>query len=465
MTPNVALVACLFFIACCIYIVEKEEKHKILWSLWIPLIWICILGSRNVSLFINYNAGLVKPEDYLEGSPLDRFLYGILIFLSIIVLLNRDISWTKLVASNKWLALLFLYCGISIIWSDYQFISVKRYIKAIGNVLIALIIVTDRNPEKAFNVIIKRLSIILIPLSVVFYKYFPEIGRIYHRYSGELMITGVTTNKNALGTLCLITSIFFISSNYYSWKDRKMNTEISIFNTSVSDTLTEEGMLLSKKIEYLINTFIFASSIWLLIASNSSTPDVCLIIGLIMMVILGFKWVRKDIKLFKKIMLTLFVFCSIFIVIFFDVFHLAINMTGHQETFWGRVSFWPELIKISNGTILFGVGYDSFWLGERLELIWSRYWWKPTEAHNGYVEIFLELGLVGICFYIIVFIASINKIFKNIEQRMPNSNLFMILFIMIILYNITETAFKGTHIMWFMFLLISINYENDVLTN
>jgi len=101
MPPIVALTVCLLFILCCLYVVDNERRNNISWAIWIPIIWMCILGSRNISLFFYPTNVFLKPEDYLEGSPIDRVLFGILMLIGIIVLLNRDISWTNLLVLNK----------------------------------------------------------------------------------------------------------------------------------------------------------------------------------------------------------------------------------------------------------------------------------------------------------------------------------------------------------------------------
>jgi len=39
-----------------------------------------------------------------------------------------------------------------------------------------------------------------------------------------------------------------------------------------------------------------------------------------------------------------------------------------------------------------GAGFESFWLGPRLNKLWAQYNFMPNQAHNGYIEIYLNLG-------------------------------------------------------------------------
>jgi exopolysaccharide production protein ExoQ len=105
-----------------------------------------------------------------------------------------------------------------------------------------------------------------------------------------------------------------------------------------------------------------------------------------------------------------------------------------------------------------GTGYESFWLGPRVEEIWGRYWWHPNQAHNGYVEVYLNLGMLGL-FFLAGLIASV---YKKIRQGLISELVygrFRLTFLAIaLIYNFSEAGFKGLHLMWFIFLIIGIEY-------
>jgi hypothetical protein len=56
---------------------------------------------------------------------------------------------------------------------------------------------------------------------------------------------------------------------------------------------------------------------------------------------------------------------------------------------------WTDLLAYPINPVL-GAGFESFWLGERLEVLWEKWWWQTNQAHNGYIEIYLKLRLVGL---------------------------------------------------------------------
>lgn len=68
----------------------------------------------------------------------------------------------------------------------------------------------------------------------------------------------------------------------------------------------------------------------------------------------------------------------------------ALETMGKDTSLTGRTKIWDLALSLS-GNPLFGTEFESFWLGPRLDKIWSVYW-RITEAHNGYLEVYLNLG-------------------------------------------------------------------------
>src|SRR5204863_7548162 len=101
-------------------------------------------------------------------------------------------------------------------------------------------------------------------LSILFVKYYPDLGVVYSRYTGEIQWTGVAQQKNSLGALCLISSFFLVWTFIRRWGGR---------DDSVHKNQTRAEVVL------LLTTF------WLLKGPSawaaSATSIVALTIGLI----------------------------------------------------------------------------------------------------------------------------------------------------------------------------------------
>src|SRR5207248_10500423 len=96
----------------------------------------------------------------------------------------------KLLRGNWPILLYFLYCLVSVMWSDFPDISLKRWIKAIGDLVMMAIVVSDAQPSAALKRVFSRVGFLLLPTSIILIKYFNDLGRGYDP-GGAPMNTGV----------------------------------------------------------------------------------------------------------------------------------------------------------------------------------------------------------------------------------------------------------------------------------
>ena len=112
----------------------------------------------------------------------------------------------------------------------------------------------------------------------------------------------------------------------------------------------------------------------------------------------------------------------------------------------------------------FGAGFESFFLGDRLERLWAKYWWRPNEAHNGYPADVLELGWVGIGL-LVVLIASAYRHTVAAYRANPAVGAFKLAIVAVaVVYNMTEAAFKVMHPVLIVFLLAATAVPEDRAT-
>ena len=214
---------CIFFIAvafACEY--RQKQKSDVSLALWVPQIWVMISASRPVYLWIYPGLDIRQEIDYLSGNPVDRPILSVLLTIGLIILLNRRVDWRSTVKNNIWIFLLFMYVGVSILWSDFPSVSFKRWVRSTGDLVMVLIVLSERKPLEAIKTLIMRIAFVLLPLSIIFIKFFPHIGVAYTRDGLATMWIGVTTHKNELGALAMICGTFLFWNIMASWRNRKI---------------------------------------------------------------------------------------------------------------------------------------------------------------------------------------------------------------------------------------------------
>jgi O-antigen ligase len=434
MPPTLALFLTLVFI---VFLFRRDlrERPNITGAHWLPLIWALIVGSRSVAQWLS-TLGLLRGSSTIEeGNPVDAIVFLTLIAAGLYVLNKRRVRLGEVFRSNPWFMVFILYCLISITWSDFPFIAFKRWVKALGHPVMALVLLTEPNFDEALTRLIKRSAYILVPFSILFIKYFEYIGRTWDDYTGIASNVGVCTQKNGLGGGCMIFGFFFFWHLLKTWKMEK-------------GIARRDELLLTAGMLFLIG--------YLLRKAHSMTSLLSLLIAMAVMVLVGRQWVNKKLIL---------IYASVAVVtlgaaeLLFGVFEYVVSLTGHETTIAGRAELWEDLLAFPNNRI-FGTGFESFWLGDRLQAIWETHWWHPIQAHNGYLETYLNLGLVGLFLLVGLLISTFRKIRLELLTNFEWGRFRLGFFIAFICHNWTEASFRGLGLSWFMFYLIAMEYPN-----
>jgi exopolysaccharide production protein ExoQ len=202
MNPSLASLVYASGIAGLFYL-DRDKSIRTSKVLWLPVLYLWILGSRPISVWLDVApAGGANVQ--LEGSPVDAAFFGILLIAAVCVLVRRGRRTLTLLNANLPILIYFLFCLFSIIWSDYPGPAFKKWIKAIGDVAMILIVLTDEQPVAALRRLFSRTGFILIPMSLLFIKYYPTLGKTYDPWNGAQMFTGVALDKNMLGVTTFV---------------------------------------------------------------------------------------------------------------------------------------------------------------------------------------------------------------------------------------------------------------------
>ncbi len=111
---------------------DIKEEPNVTNELWIPFCWFIIVFSKEVSEWCTLFGIPGMGGSLEEGTPINRLFYLTLIVLGFRVLLRRQVSLQAVGSLNVWMTLFLGWCLLSVLWADDSFVSLKRWIKVVG---------------------------------------------------------------------------------------------------------------------------------------------------------------------------------------------------------------------------------------------------------------------------------------------------------------------------------------------
>ncbi len=433
MTPALATLLCFGCIACLLWI-DRGRGEGVSGAVWIPLLWMFFAGSRFASQWWDLGPPVAAgAEAFSDGSPFDRNVFLALVISGTLVLLHRRLSWSTLIKRNAWIFLFFLFCAASILWSDDPFISFKRWVKGFGNLVMALVLATDKRPYEALGFVLRRLGFVLLPLSILFIRYYPDLGRLYHM--GQPMFTGVTFQKNTLGQLCMLVGV------YVGWYVllRRLEPRAAPDRARLTATLTLVPMLA-----------------WLLYTAQSATAIVLMLAAISFFLLVRLPTFHRNPN---RLLVVGIAIVGLYLVLeqFFGIKDSVIRMLGREPDLTDRTPVWELVLGMATHPLI-GAGYESFWSGQRLTEIWTRIG-DPSggiiQAHNGYIDLYLNLGVIGLALLVAAIISGLLSAQRHLRTGFKHSALRIAIILTAVGYNYTEAAYKPLNNV-FILLLFSI---------
>lgn len=411
---------------------DRRASRSASAALWLPVLWLVVTASRYPTQWLSLGTPTVGLGNVAEGSPLDATYFAVLIVAGATVLLHRSIPVVSILRHNGWITAFAVYGLVAILWSDYPEIATKRWIKTLGHPIMALLILSDPSPLAAFRAVMRRCAFVLVPASVLFIKYYPQHGRGWDAFTGEAYNMGVGLSKNDLGYQCLFFGLFFLWT-LIVLRHRRPRVE---------------------REEFWISVAMLVAVAWLVRVADSATSLASLVVGSLVLVVVGLRLVHR-----RHVVLYCIAVIAILGVVeaAFDVSHAIIRSLGRDPTLTDRVYVWQDVIRLQPDALV-GAGFESFWLGWRLDALWHRWPWQPIQAHNGYIETYLNLGWIGVLLLAGMLVTTVIRIDKLMQSHFDWGLLCLAFLAAILLFNVTEAGFKGVHFAWTMFHVIALRY-------
>lgn len=315
---------------------------------------------------------------------------------------------------------------VSVLWSTVPNDTMVRGIAFFGTTLFGLYLATRYTLKQQLQLVGWAFALIIF-FSFVYAFIFPQYGVENGIHAGSWR--GVFVHKNIFGRYMILSSAVFCSL-FSSFKKHRLFTGL--------------GIILS---------------IILLILAGSTSAIVSLLVVLSAFFIcnaLHYNYYIRMILLSTVVIIG----CSISAWLNQNPNALA-DLTGKDLSLTGRTDFWPLLFEKISQQFWLGYGYEGFWQGWSSEAadIWYAVRWEVPNSHNGLMDLWLQLGFVGVLLflagYLIYFAKFLNQ-FKNSAK--PELVWPILFFVCMLLFNITESTLMSRNTMpWVLYVSMTLS--------
>jgi exopolysaccharide production protein ExoQ len=177
----------------------------------------------------------------------------------------------------------------------------------------------------------------------------------------------------------------------------------------------------------------------LLLYSNSMTSVVTVAVTLLIM--WAFRTIYHRYKLLVPVLFPILLFAGLlFGAMGVSVGSLTESM-GRSSDLTGRTELWGSIATMILDRPILGFGFSGFWEGASTEasVVENNIGWSPSYSHNGYLEITLSLGLVGLFLFLWILRTGLRRALLYAENPRSTLDLWPLAFLVLFtIHNFAE---------------------------
>ncbi len=320
---------------------------------------------------------------------------------------------------------LYIVVSASILWSDAPALSALKIVGLCGSLIVACYLAGRFTPRA----LMKTLAAVLftsMALCFLFALFIPTLGIGSGDFAG--MWQGIYTHKNSLGlNMALAFTVFLV-------------------------------MAISRLGSRIVYSLAALAALSLVLLSSSSTSLVlCLVVSAALMS-------RRLFQQHSRMMIVLALGLLIFAVNLDSdtILSKGLELVDRDPTLTGRTELWSTVVMVSERP-WFGYGYGAFWRGVDgpSYTVWKMTSFDAFYSHNGFLDVWLDLGLVGLAILLLGIAISFRFAVVHWLADPSPENVWQVLFLLyLFISNLTEGTLLAINVLpWILYLTVVMHIE------
>jgi exopolysaccharide production protein ExoQ len=398
-----------------------------------------------ISLFLSAPALIPILLNSEDASGIGADAYSPIIFLGIylvtlLLIVKRWKSFVFVARKDIWIWLLVGIAIASIAWTISPDITPRRSILLLGTTVFGVYFAMRYTLREQLQLLAWALGLIIV-LSFIFAIALPSYGLMTTQEGGVHAGAwrGVMTHKNVLGRVMVLSTMVFLFvalANPFHKKYR---------------WIPWAGYILS---------------VALIILSTSKTS---LVAGLTLMAIMPlYRAWRRNYSQLVPLIITLILIIGGAAILISDNLEIIAGAVGKDLTLTGRTDIWAVMFELIWERPLFGYGFSGFWRGWETEVsayIWRTLGWECPYGHNGFMDLFAELGISGLGVFLFSFVTAYVRGVSWLRITKTVEGLWSLMYLsFLVIYNISESTLLATNsIFWIVYVstIFSMAVEHE----
>lgn len=457
-----------------------------------------LLSGGPLALVLSEGASQGDGREGLSSSVLLQLVYLTIYFVTFLLLLKHWRQVLNLLISEKFTFLLVGVAIVSVLWSYEPTITLRRSIALSGTTLFGLYLAIRYSISHQLRLLGWTLGI-AISLCFLFVLFFPQYG-IMGGYVHDGIWRGIYTHKNVLGKVMSLSLFVFLllaansrNNRFLLWCGFSFSLILLIFSTSKSSlgvcavllTLLGVYWLWQKRhsitIPILIALVMISVSLSAQVIANFYVP-VALSEALSSTFNTNSSSRNSELSNNQLPPKNSSTQATPKLKANSRNSELSTNQSPSKNsstqaktqkrretesvvlsddlsTLTGRRPMWASLMKMIQKRPLLGYGYSAFWYGPNspsAEVWLDTQPWKPENAHNGLLETWADLGLLGVTIFLVGFLSNLLRAFIWFRQTSAAFALWpLVYFTLMVLWNVTtSTILEQNNIFWLLYVAV-----------
>jgi exopolysaccharide production protein ExoQ len=398
-----------------------------------PMIDICVIVSISACFYtlivaplmsITFSSEQTVFSGLAESRPENRIFWPALAAISL-VLAGRYRSRLSLPPNIICLVAYVALAGASVLWAfrpELSFIRFTQQVMILSSIVLpGMLAVRTADMMRALFLCFAFASILII---------FFVLGRPLSASNNENFgYAGFFADKNSMGQVAAIAFLLALHEVFYPGRRRALGIFIAVIATFL----------------------LFLSSSKTSVALAFCAPFLA---GLTLTI-------GRKMRISSATVLLSILFCYVLLssVSGFNMTRVS-YMLYSNPTFSGRIFIWDFVQYEIARRPLLGWGYQSFWLvgPDGPSMVDASGWLEAMpHAHNGYLDVRLETGLIGFALFVSFIITTLYAIGRVADRDPVRAWIVLSLALFVIFVNFLETVWmRGFSVLWVVFVIVAV---------